>query len=129
LPPVHGDQRLLTQIVTNVVTNAIKFSPGGSRVLIAATARAPWVELRVIDRGIGMTEDEVLMALRPFEQIDREHARKHEGTGLGLPIAKALVDLHGGQLAIESQPGIGTTVLIRLQPHKAGAPETAISAA
>ena len=118
LPLVHGDQRLLTQIVTNILTNAIKFSPAGSRVGLTAASFTTWIELRVIDHGPGMTEEEVAIALRPFEQVDREHARKHEGTGLGLPIAKALVDLHGGELAIESRSGAGTTVTIRLRPHK-----------
>jgi PAS domain S-box-containing protein len=115
---VHADRRLLIQIVTNLLSNAVKFSRADGRVRLAASARNRWVELRIIDQGAGMTEEEVAIALRPFEQVDREHARKHEGTGLGLPIAKALVDLHRGELAIDSRPGAGTTVTIRLPSHR-----------
>jgi PAS domain S-box-containing protein len=118
LPCVHADRRLLIQIITNLLTNAVKFSRAHGRVLLAASARNQWIELRIIDQGAGMTEEEVAIALRPFEQVDRDHARKHEGTGLGLPIAKALIDLHRGELEIDSRPGAGTTVTIRLPPYQ-----------
>jgi PAS domain S-box-containing protein len=117
LPATHADARLLTQIVTNLLTNAVKFSPRTGRVgLSAASADDGYLEIRVADQGIGMDEEELQAALRPFEQVDREHARKHEGTGLGLPIVKGLVELHGGELAIRSARGVGTTATVRLPP-------------
>ena len=124
VPRVYADSRLLMQIVTNLLSNAIKFSSAGGRVSLEATARDGWIELRIVDQGIGMSEDEIAIALRPFEQVDREHARKHEGTGLGLPIVKALVDLHGGRLAIESRPGVGTSVIVYMpsEHHGSSAP-------
>src|SRR4030095_16325158 len=107
LPAIHADPRLLTQIITNLLSNAVKFSARAGRVALrAATARDGTLEICVEDKGIGMDEEEVAAALRPFEQVDREHARKHEGTGLGLPIVKALVELHGGDFAIKSARGM-----------------------
>jgi PAS domain S-box-containing protein len=119
LSAVHADPRLLTQIVTNLLTNAVKFSARSGQVALSATiASDAWLEIRVEDQGIGMDEEEVQAALRPFEQVDREHARKHEGTGLGLPIVKGLVELHGGELTIKSARGVGTTATVRLPPHR-----------
>jgi signal transduction histidine kinase len=119
LPAIHADPRLLTQIITNLLCNAVKFSARAGQVALrAATACDGYVEICVEDKGIGMDEEEVAVALRPFEQVDREHARKHEGTGLGLPIVKALVELHGGDFAIKSARGMGTTATVRLPPHR-----------
>jgi PAS domain S-box-containing protein len=119
LPVVMADPRSLTQIVINLLNNAVKFTPAGGTVrLHAAATQAGAVEIVVTDTGIGMSEDDIAVALRPFEQIDRGHDRQHEGTGLGLPIVKGLVDLHGGALEIKSRTGEGTSVTVRLPPER-----------
>jgi PAS domain S-box-containing protein len=119
LPVVMADPRSLTQIVINLLNNAVKFTPAGGAVRLHAEATpAGAVDIVVTDTGIGMSEDDIAVALRPFEQIDRGHDRQHEGTGLGLPIVKGLVDLHGGALEIKSRAGEGTVVTVRLPPER-----------
>ena len=112
---VRGDPTKLRQIFTNIIGNAIKFSRQGSTVGIEAGRTqdsSAYVVIR--DTGIGMTEDELRIALTPFGQVDGGRARWREGTGLGLPIAKALIDLHGGELHIESRKNEGTIVTVSL---------------
>jgi signal transduction histidine kinase len=87
------------------------------------------LSLLVTDTGIGMSPDEVVIALQPFRQIDSDLARKHEGTGLGLPLTKALVELHGGTLTIRSEKGVGTEVTVTLPPPRVIKPGTAAAAA
>jgi len=119
LPAVMADPRSLTQIIVNLLSNAVKFTNAGGTVRLAAGMAADGaVEIVVADSGIGMSEEDVQTALRPFEQIDRGLDRRHEGTGLGLPIVKGLVELHGGTLRIESEVGVGTTVTVRLPPDR-----------
>src|SRR4051794_25950373 len=79
------------------------------------------VAVNIGDTGIGMAPDEIPVALAPFEQIDNKLARRYQGTGLGLPLAKALVELQGGDLAISSEPGKGTLVRVSLRRHLPGA--------
>ncbi|MBL8838934.1 MAG: PAS domain-containing protein [Alphaproteobacteria bacterium] len=115
LPAISADPRSLTQIIVNLLSNAVKFTNAGGEVrLDARLAEDGAVEIAVVDTGIGMSEEDIATALRPFEQIDRGLDRQHEGTGLGLPIVKGLVELHGGTLDIRSEPGEGTTVTVRL---------------
>jgi signal transduction histidine kinase len=103
------------QIVLNLLSNAIKFTPrGGSVTLEARRTDDAGVEIAVSDTGIGMTAEQVAVALQPFRQIDNAYTRQHGGTGLGLPIAKSLTEAHGGTLAIESLPGRGTRVVVRM---------------
>ena len=115
LPPVRGDAVKLRQIFTNLISNAIKFTRRDGSVTIEAR-RLPDESLTVVvaDTGVGMTEDELMVALTPFGQVDGSRTRWREGTGLGLPIAKALVELHGGRLEIRSVKGQGTEVLVIL---------------
>lgn len=115
LPPVRGDAVKLRQIFTNLISNAIKFTPAAGSVTIEAL-RAPsgGVTIRVRDTGVGMTPDEIMVAMTPFGQVDGSRTRWREGTGLGLPIAKALVELHGGTIEINSIKGSGTTVAVLL---------------
>lgn len=115
IPPIYGDARKLKQILVNLLSNAIKFTPSGGNV----TLRASYDDvtggmLQVIDNGIGMTETDIPNALRPFWQAESYLNRKYEGTGLGLPLCKSLVKLHQGELKIESELGIGTTVTVSL---------------
>ncbi len=115
LPPVRADEVRLRQIVLNLLSNAIKFTrPGGKVTLRAAFAADGRPAIVVADTGCGMTEDEVALALEPFRQIDADVARRHEGTGLGLPITKNLVELHGGELRIDSVKDQGTAITVLL---------------
>ena len=74
---------------------------------------AAW-SCRVADTGIGMTPSDLVVAMEPFRQVENSHTRKHQGTGLGLPLVKALVELHGGEFRIESEPGVGTKTTVML---------------
>ena len=115
MPPLNVDPRRLVQALGNLLANALKFTPEGGK--IALTGRiAPDGSARfaVFDTGIGMAPETVAAALEPFSQLDGSLARRFEGAGLGLPIARALAELHGGQLSIRSATGEGTTVTIIL---------------
>ncbi|MEI9984448.1 MAG: HAMP domain-containing sensor histidine kinase [Aliidongia sp.] len=112
-----ADKGMLTRLVANLLLNAIKFSPHGGRIELRAkpdVEDASWVELVVADGGIGMTAQEVEIALLPFRQVDGGLSRRREGAGLGLPLAKSAAELHGGSLVIDSIPEHGTTVRVRL---------------
>ena len=111
LPTLRADARALKQILLNLLSNAVKFTPEGGTVRARAgiTARGT-LRIAVSDTGIGMSAADIAVALTPFGQVDSQVARKHEGTGLGLPIARSLMRLHGGDLTIESAPGKGTTI-------------------
>jgi two-component system cell cycle sensor histidine kinase PleC len=111
LPRVLGDARRLKQVLINLLSNANKFTPqGGSITLAAVAVDAHTVAVSIRDTGCGMSAAGLQLALRPFGQVRGGHTRAHEGTGLGLPIAKALIELHGGKLHIDSFEGRGTTV-------------------
>ena len=115
LPRLRGDELRLKQVVLNLLSNAIKFTPVGGRITLAATVTAEsGIVLAVTDTGIGMKPEEIPVALEPFRQIDSALNRRYEGTGLGLPLARTLVELHGGTLNISSAPGQGTTVTVAL---------------
>ncbi|HYM01679.1 MAG TPA: ATP-binding protein [Stellaceae bacterium] len=114
LPPLQADTRRLKQILLNLLSNSVKFTQPGGKVSIRAAAGADGISLVVEDTGIGIAPHDLETALRPFGQIDSGLARKYQGTGLGLPLAKAMVELHGGAFAITSAPGRGTTVTILL---------------
>jgi two-component system cell cycle sensor histidine kinase PleC len=118
LPHVRGDGVKLRQVFTNLISNALKFTRSGGSVGISAGAGADGsVVIVVRDTGVGMSEEDVAVALTPFGQVDSSHARWREGTGLGLPIARALVQLHGGELRIHSRRGAGTDVTVVLPPR------------
>ena len=118
-PRVSADEIKLKQILLNLLSNAIKFTPAGGTVTISAGGDSDGgVHIRVADSGIGMRPEDVPLALQPFRQIDSALSRKHAGTGLGLPLAKALAELHGGRLEIDSRPGKGTAVILRLPPER-----------
>ena len=112
---ITADEIALKRVVLNLLSNAVKFSGPGSTVTVRSEIVADGrLKVSVEDRGIGMRPEEVPLALTPFRQINRGLQRRYEGTGLGLPIAKQLVELHGGELVIESAPGVGTTVSVLL---------------
>ena len=115
LPPVRGDAVKLRQIFTNLISNAIKFTLQGGSVVVEAMRLSDGGVLAIVrDTGIGMTEEELDKALTPFGQVDGGKARWREGTGLGFPIAKALVELHGGRIEVRSEKGKGTEVAVIL---------------
>ncbi len=123
LPPIAGDSVRLRQVFTNLISNALKFTREGGSVDVIAETRPNGVLVVVRDTGVGMTPDEVAVALTPFGQVDASHARWRDGTGLGLPIARALVQLHGGELKINSQKGHGTSVEVSFPFLRPGALE------
>jgi PAS domain S-box-containing protein len=115
VPRLFADWTRLTEILLNLLTNAIKFTElGGSVTVSVECAVAGGVRFRVQDTGTGMTASEIEIALELFGQVDAGLARRHEGTGLGLPLARKLAELHGGSLTIESEKGHGTTVTVIL---------------
>jgi PAS domain S-box-containing protein len=115
LPLIVADPTRLKQVLLNLLSNAIKFTePGGSATVRAYRAAEGGVALEVNDTGIGMTQAEIEIALEPFGQVDARLAREHEGTGLGLPLTRRLVELHGGTLYVQSEKGRGTTVTVTL---------------
>jgi signal transduction histidine kinase len=112
---VRADRRLLLQTLLNLVSNAVKFTERGGRVDVEAyVSAAGGLDLVVRDTGIGMSAEDVARVGEPFLQVDGRLARKFEGTGLGLVIAKRLIEMHGGDLAIESRLGVGTTMTLHL---------------
>jgi signal transduction histidine kinase len=118
LPRLRADDRRLKQILLNLVSNAVKFTPPGGRVEIRAEALADGFRFVVADTGIGIAPEDIATALTPFGQIDSSLARRYQGTGLGLPLARSMTELHGGRLEIESAPGSGTAVTVWLPPNR-----------
>ncbi len=110
LPKLHCDERALKQVLLNFLSNAVKFTPPGGTVTTRVCRVKDGLALSVTDTGIGMSDADIKVALAAFGQIDSKLARQHQGTGLGLPISKSLVELHGGRLTVESKPGKGTTM-------------------
>ena len=115
---LRGDERITAQILVNLLSNAVKFTPAGGTIEVRATKRADGLALSVQDSGIGIAKEDIEKALQPFGQIDSSLARKYEGTGLGLPLVKSLLELHGGSLVIDSEPGLGTTATALFPPQR-----------
>jgi signal transduction histidine kinase len=119
LPQLYADQDYFKKILINLLSNAVKFTPRGGRVtLSAATGADGWLDVAVSDTGIGIAEEDIWKALVPFAQVSSDLSRKYEGTGLGLPLSKGFVEMHGGTLKIDSEPGRGTTVTVRFPPDR-----------
>ncbi|HEY0837524.1 MAG TPA: PAS domain S-box protein [Azospirillum sp.] len=119
LPPVRADELRLRQILLNLLSNGVKFTDtGGTVTLVGRRAADGGMELGVRDTGVGMAPEDIPVALAPFSQVDQSMTRRYEGTGLGLPLTKRLVDLHGGRLSIDSTPGRGTTVTVHLPAER-----------
>ena len=114
LPKLNADKRRVRQILLNLLSNALKFTPPGGRVTIRAFCGEEGFVLQVADTGIGIAPQDFAKALEPFGQVDSSLARKYEGTGLGLPLTRQMAELHGGSLVLESATGRGTTVTVTL---------------
>ncbi len=115
LPPLRADERALRQILLNLLSNACKFTESGGEVRVSAEQEADGrIALRVSDTGVGMSRAQIRQALEPFVQVDSQTRKTDQGTGLGLPLAKSLAELHGGSFVMTSREGQGTQVVIRL---------------
>lgn len=120
-PLLIADARSVRQILLNLLSNAVKFTPVGGRVAILSdTSEIGWCRLIVEDNGIGIAPADIDKVLTPFGQADSALNRRHQGTGLGLPLSRALTELHGGLFALDSLPGRGTRVTVRLPLRPAG---------
>ena len=119
LPSLRVDIRKLKQVLVNLLSNAIKFTDPGGRVVLRVWFRhdSGYV-FQVNDTGIGIALEDIPRALSPFQQIESRDGRIYEGTGLGLPLSKSLVEMHAGSLDLQSQLGVGTTVTVRLPPDR-----------
>jgi signal transduction histidine kinase len=118
MPQLYADPLRIKQIVINLLGNAVKFTPAKGRVgFRASPASDGFVSLAISDNGGGMTVADIETAMRPFGQVDAGFNKRHEGTGLGLPISAALAKLHGGGLTIDSEKGKGTRVTVFLPVH------------
>ncbi len=123
LPRFFGDAAKLRQILINLLSNAVKFTPSGGSVRVSVeNAPDEGLAFRIEDTGIGIPRDKLAVALAPFGQIESGLDRKYDGVGLGLPLAKTLVELHGGTMEIESAPGKGTAVTARFPKERAADP-------
>jgi two-component system cell cycle sensor histidine kinase PleC len=118
LPEIEADYRALKQVLLNLLSNALKFTPHGGTVRLTAELRrgglGEQVRVNVHDTGIGISRDDLARLARPFEQIESQHSKTQQGTGLGLALTKSLVEMHDGSLEMTSEPGQGTTVSFTL---------------
>jgi signal transduction histidine kinase len=113
-PILDCDPVKIKQVFVNLIGNAVKFSHAGGQVTVSGETDAVWLRIRISDTGIGMRAEEIPLVVQPFYRTSSAYDGKHQGAGLGLPFAKAVVELHGGSLVIESALGLGTTVTISL---------------
>jgi two-component system cell cycle sensor histidine kinase PleC len=113
LPSLTADPRQIKQVLVNLLSNAVKFTPAGGEVRVTASTE-DGMAIVVADSGIGIAAEDIPLAMAPFRRIDGEINRKLQGTGLGLPLSKALVEAHGGRLHLASTPGAGTKVTATL---------------
>ena len=128
LPLLRADERKLKQILANLLSNAVKFSGPGGTIALKAWCRAEsGFVFQVVDYGIGMAPEDIPTALSTFGQVDSRLSREFEGTGLGLPLSKSLAELHGGTLDLQSRPGAGTTVTVRLPAVRIVQPAPALA--
>jgi two-component system, cell cycle sensor histidine kinase PleC len=122
----RADPGRLRQVLLNLVSNALKFTQAGGRVTITAGVADEGVWIAVADTGIGIAPAQIATALAPFGQLESSQAKRHEGTGLGLPLAKRLVELMNGVFTLESELGRGTRITLSLPremgslPHEIG---------
>jgi signal transduction histidine kinase len=129
LPILRADSRRLRQVLLNLLSNAVKFTPSGGRIEVAAAVQEGEISITVTDTGIGIAPEDLPKALERFGQVDGRLSRKYEGTGLGLPLSKRLIELHGGRFEIESAPGAGTRVRVVFPAWRGVAREASARAA
>jgi len=115
LPDIEADHRGVKQIMLNLISNAVKFTPDGGAITLSirpfkGAAGEDRLRVACTDTGIGIAPEDLVRLARPFEQVEGQHSKTTQGTGLGLALTKSLIEMHGGQLVMESEPGVGTTV-------------------
>jgi signal transduction histidine kinase len=131
MPRLWADELRVKQMVNNLLTNAVKFTEAGGRVVISVRPSytpngvQDGVDIVVRDTGIGMDPSEIPIALSPFGQVDQGLARRHEGTGLGLPLVRRMIELHQGLLSISSARGKGTSATLHFPVNRVVAHELA----
>jgi signal transduction histidine kinase len=120
LDHIVADERKFKQILLNLLTNAVKFTPDGGSVDVAARRAGPMLEVAVRDTGIGIAKEDQQAVFEEFRQVGRHYTNKQEGTGLGLTLTRRFVELHGGTIRLESEPGVGSTFTftIPLREHE-----------
>jgi two-component system cell cycle sensor histidine kinase PleC len=124
LPDIDADYRGLKQVVLNLLSNAVKFTPEGGHIVVAISRHYhDRLRVAVTDTGIGIAAEDLTRLARPFEQVEGQHSKTTQGTGLGLALTKSLIELHGGTMSIESEPGRGTTVGFDVPIRRPGQPE------
>jgi two-component system cell cycle sensor histidine kinase PleC len=111
---VVGDARAIKQIMINLLSNAIKFTAPNGKILVQVKNNLDEVIIRVIDNGVGINQEDLPRLARPFEQVENEHARSNQGSGLGLALSRSFAEMHGGSLTIASEVGVGTMVIVSL---------------
>ena len=109
-----ADERKVKQILVNLLSNAVKFTPEGGRVDVSLTRANGSIEIAVSDTGIGIAPEDQEAIFEEFRQVGSDYTRKREGTGLGLPLAKRFVELHGGRMWVKSELGRGSTFTFSL---------------
>jgi two-component system cell cycle sensor histidine kinase PleC len=114
LPEVDADYRALKQVMLNLLSNALKFTPRGGRIAVEAVQQDGRVRVSVADNGIGISDEDLARLARPFEQAESQLVKTQQGSGLGLALTKSLLQLHGADLELSSEPGLGTTVSFSL---------------
>lgn len=118
---VYADGDRLVQVIVNLVSNAVKFSPKGQTVTVAVSEIPNWIEVKVIDRGRGIPPKYKNLLFQRFQQVEASDARKKGGTGLGLAICKGIIEAHGGTIGVESEEGKGSVFWFKIPPSQAGA--------
>ena len=116
---IYVDPTKIKQVILNLLSNGVKFTEQRGRIQISSVLHDSGdLVLSISDTGVGIPPDQVEKVLEPFEQVADHLTRENEGTGLGLPIARALIELHGGELVLSSKPGAGTTATLRLPGNR-----------
>jgi len=124
LPSVYADESKLRQVLLNLVSNAAKSSPDGSRIRVEAVRKGDWCQVSVINSGTGIREEDQKRIFEPFYRVETPSTKEEQGTGLGLAVVKQIIEKHGGQVWVESEYGKGTTFRFTL-PIDTGASESA----
>jgi two-component system, cell cycle sensor histidine kinase PleC len=110
LPEIEADYRALKQVLLNLISNAVKFTPEGGSITVRLSPAEGGVQIAVTDTGIGIAPEDLARLAQPFEQVEGQHSKTTQGTGLGLALTKSLIEMHHGEMKLESEPGKGTTV-------------------
>jgi signal transduction histidine kinase len=118
LPHLWCDERKLKQMLLNLLTNAVKFTPRGGNIEVDASCDETGLTISVRDTGIGIAKADLVRVLQPFVQADNELSRRHEGTGLGLTLVNSMIAMHGGRFHLESEVGSGTIAILNFPPER-----------